>query len=223
VRFVDGSVSIPSTMILPAGASTASLGGFALAGLARAATDNEADRVYNNSVDDARKVLADDRAQAAVDEALADFDQAIIDRDAAASESEPIELPELLKYQKRDDEPEVPTYELYEEGTIWGDRDWHEQGFNPAPDPGPGFIFRNRIDHRRRCGDLTPQKWLGNPHAAAICAASRLQSGGKSSRAETATHHGCTLVRSIRKPRSRIHSAARTGQRVTASAVGRRP
>ncbi|MBL6706356.1 MAG: hypothetical protein ISQ06_09605 [Planctomycetaceae bacterium] len=145
-------MGIPSTMILPAGASTASLGGFALAGLARAATDNEAERVYSNSVDDARKVLADDRAQAAVDEALADFDQAIIDLDAEALESEPIELPELLKYQKRDDEPEVSTYELYEEGTIQGDRDWHEQGFNPAPDPGPGFIFRNRIDHRRRCG-----------------------------------------------------------------------
>jgi hypothetical protein len=135
VRFVDGSVSIPSTMTLPAGASTAGLGGFAMAGLAQAATDNEAERVYNNSVDDARKDLADDRAQAAVDEALADFDQAIIDRDAEASESEPIELPELLKYQKRDDEPEAPTYELYEEGTIQGDRDWHEQGFNPAPDP----------------------------------------------------------------------------------------
>ena len=29
VRFVDGSVSIPSTMTLPAGASAASLGGFA--------------------------------------------------------------------------------------------------------------------------------------------------------------------------------------------------
>jgi hypothetical protein len=43
VRFVDGSVGIPSTITLPSAAST----------------DNEAGRVYNNSVDNARKVLAD--------------------------------------------------------------------------------------------------------------------------------------------------------------------
>ena len=134
-RFVDQPVSIPSTMIVPAPVSAANLNGQALAELARAATDNEARRVYDNSVDDARKDLADDRAQASLDDALDEFDQAIIDRDAEAPAPEPVQLPELLKYQPREDEPTAPTYELYEPGTIWGDRDWFEQGFNPAADP----------------------------------------------------------------------------------------
>ena len=90
------------------------------------------DEVYNDSVDDARKDLVDDRAQDSLDEALADFDQGIVDRDAEASDPVTVELPGQLEYQQRDDEPAAPTYDLYQEGTIWGDLDWHDQGFDPT-------------------------------------------------------------------------------------------
>ena len=67
-----------------------------------------------------------------MDEALDDFDQGIVDRDAEVSDPVTIELPGQLEYQQRDDEPTAPTYDLYQEGTIWGDKDWHDQGFDPA-------------------------------------------------------------------------------------------
>jgi len=63
-----------------------------------------------------------------LDEALDDFDQGITDRDAEVTDPVTVELPGQLEYQQRDDEPSAPTYDLYQEGTIWGDKDWHEQG-----------------------------------------------------------------------------------------------
>lgn len=128
-RFVGTSVTVPSDLIETTEMTSAALGGEALMSLAYEATANYEDQVYNNSVDDARKDLADDRAQDSLDEALADFDQEIADREL---DPVTVELPGQLEYQQRDDEPTAPTYDLYQEGTIWGDQDWHDQGFDPA-------------------------------------------------------------------------------------------